>query len=620
MSDSKSGSSTKWPSTAYHFHLDRPITIIKAIEMRENGDNRAGDIWCHEGCYKAVPRGGNGLSPVNRESCPYFRGPKGEYQREGCEYERAMRGKGEGYRFAQFYHDLMNWLIKEGEDGPTELQISEVRKSDSREVDIYISHIESEEVDWGETGILIVDKNRKRKPQYKYTMVIDISRWKDSHLVDFANSGVRKILDEWRQLLGVRSSEKKRELEGVKSIEGSQDLFERQKYITEREQRKRDYARKYEELITNRVEAAKLLILVDNVESDVGNYEYYRLLRFCVDFDNGLRVSKHIKARIPKIVESYLRDPEFGSEEFLATILEVDVGTLSAYSLRSGRWSGWIGDSTSGSISEILGLEDFFSKVRSFEEINKFLVKEQERYEEMLRVPVRSKYLEVLGESPPDRIRNNRRKMESLIDAELRRQRTELRRQRMAESVIEPHVRAFGERPSDSDLQDIKSLRKLRKRVADELARQHAEKVLRRKEKLREPIRSKYLEVLGESPPDSIRNNIRKMQSRIAAELSRQRLEESVIEEHVKVYGKKPSDSDLQDIDALSKRISDEKERIAKRDEERRKRDEEEKQAKAHAARKFQQKLRDNGHTQHVGFDPEYDTNPNWPFKMENGE
>tara|TARA_A100001201_G_scaffold20395_1_gene22798 strand:- start:129 stop:689 length:561 start_codon:yes stop_codon:yes gene_type:complete len=47
---------------------------------------------------------------------------------------------------------------------------------------------------------------------------------------------------------------------------------------------------------------------------------------------------------------------------------------------------------------------------------------------------------------------------------------------------------------------------------------------------------------------------------------------------------------------------------------------EESRQKKAHAARNFQQKLRDDGHRMHVDFDPEFDTNPNWPFEMGSGE
>ena len=46
---------------------------------------------------------------------------------------------------------------------------------------------------------------------------------------------------------------------------------------------------------------------------------------------------------------------------------------------------------------------------------------------------------------------------------------------------------------------------------------------------------------------------------------------------------------------------------------------EESKQQNASAARNFQQKLRDDGHRMHVDFDPEFDSNPNWPFEMGGG-
>ena len=114
---------TKWPSVAYHFHLDREVTIAEAIEMREGDDPRAGDIWCHAECYKGEPRTGSRRFPVNLPSCPYFRRGKGSYTRVvDCEFERVMLSKGESYRFAQFYHDLLVWLNSgDGKDNPSEL-------------------------------------------------------------------------------------------------------------------------------------------------------------------------------------------------------------------------------------------------------------------------------------------------------------------------------------------------------------------------------------------------------------------------------------------------------------------------------------------------------------------
>lgn len=195
---------TKWPSVAYHFHLDREITIAEAIEMREGDDPRAGDIWCHAECYKGEPRTGNRLFPVNLLSCPYFRRGKGSYTRVvDCEFERVMLSKGESYRFAQFYHDLLVWLNSgDGKENLSELfHISGVEESKSKVADIVISHTEKAPIDWTETRIIIVDKNRRRKASNEHTLVIDITHWTDSQLADFSNSGIRKMIDEWNQLL-----------------------------------------------------------------------------------------------------------------------------------------------------------------------------------------------------------------------------------------------------------------------------------------------------------------------------------------------------------------------------------------------------------------------------------
>jgi len=209
---------TKWPSVAYHFHINDEVTIADSIDMREGGDLRAGDIWCHAECYKREPRTGNRLFPVNLPSNPYFRRGKRIYTRVvECEFERVMLSKGESYRFAQFYHDLLVWLNSgDGKENPSELfHISRVEESKSKFTDIVISHTEKAPIDWTETRIIIVDKNRRRKASNEHTLVIDITHWTDSQLADFGNSGIRKMRDEWNQLLAKedkRVREREREI------------------------------------------------------------------------------------------------------------------------------------------------------------------------------------------------------------------------------------------------------------------------------------------------------------------------------------------------------------------------------------------------------------------------
>ncbi len=194
----------KWPSVAYHFHKNDEITITDAIQMREGGDLRAGDIWCHSECYKAEPRTGNRLFPVNLASHPYFRRGKGSHSRKSnCEFERVMLRKGESYRFAQFYHDLLVWLKNHDDrDNPRDIfYILDIEESKSKMDDIVIIHTDSAPIDWNETRIIIVDKNRRRKVINEKSLVIDISQWTDYQLADFSNSGIRKMKDEWNQLL-----------------------------------------------------------------------------------------------------------------------------------------------------------------------------------------------------------------------------------------------------------------------------------------------------------------------------------------------------------------------------------------------------------------------------------
>ncbi len=192
-----------WPLVAYHFHLNETVTIEDAIKMRTNGDNRAGDIWCHAECYKAYPREGNQLLPVNRQSCPHFRGPRARNtKKSSCNLKKIWRRKSETYRFGQLYHDLLRWL-KNGDEGekPREMfHISEIKESRSKHYDILIEHSENDSFERRETRVLIIDKNRKRTPESEITMIIDISEWRDEDLAKFDVSGKRKFIDEWDQL------------------------------------------------------------------------------------------------------------------------------------------------------------------------------------------------------------------------------------------------------------------------------------------------------------------------------------------------------------------------------------------------------------------------------------
>ena len=38
-------------SKAYHWHLDRDLTIEEAMQLRYSNDPRAGDIHCHKSCF-----------------------------------------------------------------------------------------------------------------------------------------------------------------------------------------------------------------------------------------------------------------------------------------------------------------------------------------------------------------------------------------------------------------------------------------------------------------------------------------------------------------------------------------------------------------------------------------
>ena len=298
-----------------------------------------------------------------------------------------------------------------------------------------------------------------------------------------------------------------------------------------------------------------------------GSYEYLGFLYFCRDLSNDLSVSGGRNARIPNIVQSY-RAGVLTPEEFLESILDVEISTLHPWAMRVGRYSNWIGEATSGTILEILDLKDFFSEIETFEEIYKFLIQENARFKEMLLGKVRSQYLDVIGEEPSDDIRNSRNRMELNIEFEIKRQRRE-------EAAIQRHVKAFGEEPSESDLRDIEALEeKIDEEERAEAKRKREEAIERRKEAAIE----RHVKAFGEEPPESELLDIEALEEKIdeeeRAEAKRKR-EEEAIQRHVRAFGEEPPESELLDIEALEEKIDDEERSEAKR-----KREEEERQRK----------------------------------------
>ena len=205
---------TEWP-TCYHWPSDKTITIDYALKQRKNGDLRAGDLHCHAECFKHKPRTGTRLFPRDRKSCPHFwKGSgRGRTRNANCRIDGIRKSKSETHRFAQFYHDLRYWLKTDA--AKKALQISTIIESKSMHADFTLIHEGSKTVDWDKTDILITDKNRKRIPKGEYTISIELNQWVPEHLADFQRYGVRKIKQEWKQLVARIEAKKNRDARAV---------------------------------------------------------------------------------------------------------------------------------------------------------------------------------------------------------------------------------------------------------------------------------------------------------------------------------------------------------------------------------------------------------------------
>lgn len=201
--------------TAYHWPSTETVDVNYVLKRREEGRYEAGDCWCHENCYNQLPRTGCKLGPRKNSSdgrvAHFWRGT-GSYTRDGnCKYERIRKKHNESQRYAQFYHDLRQWLSKEEEHHILSL-IEYHESKDSKYSDFLLHHFPTEKVTWEETEILIVHKNRKRYPRTPNFIRIDLSQWTVEQISNFEQYGKRKIIEEFEQLISKIESQRINEL------------------------------------------------------------------------------------------------------------------------------------------------------------------------------------------------------------------------------------------------------------------------------------------------------------------------------------------------------------------------------------------------------------------------
>ncbi len=302
----------KWPSLAYYWPTDSLISAQDAIKKRERNDLRTGDIHCHADCYKRTPRTGHTLFARKGPGSPHFWIGTGNFIKDSnCKFERIMRNRSESYRFSQFFHDLIEWFENEKEEVQGIFRIKSWDQSTSKSSDINIVHNKSENIDWKFTDITIVDKNRKRVQTNESTLLIDISQWPDSHLLEFSKYGKRKVIEEWERLIA-KNEEKRTEKEaelskrrrnfqhqrenrselmkGVNELKKKSNLFEKQ-------------GKKFPQFLSTKLnnqpnslaEAEKQIEMFDEFLSDAREHEWEWYMAVLSDGKHQFRVDVSLK-------------------------------------------------------------------------------------------------------------------------------------------------------------------------------------------------------------------------------------------------------------------------------------------------------------------------------------
>jgi hypothetical protein len=188
---------TTWGG-AYHWGKDSPISAVKALQLREAGRLEAGDCWCCKDCYEAKPRKGIQIFPREHKTTSHFWvGSGASYTLSECEGYKLQKAKGESFRYTQFYRNLKTWLSSD--EAKLTLQFSDYEEERSRKYSDFLLQLEQPVLGETKLSLLIIHKNRKRRPFHPLTILIDLSHWTLEQLNDFAN-GKRKIIEELEQL------------------------------------------------------------------------------------------------------------------------------------------------------------------------------------------------------------------------------------------------------------------------------------------------------------------------------------------------------------------------------------------------------------------------------------
>ena len=201
----------KW-SVAYHWNLDKDITISEAMQLRKNKDPRAGEIHCCRSCYKN--KKGTRINTRKKSidgKRAHFAMWKGSNQFQGskCNAASIAESKRESMDYAIFYYKFQEYLNELIGNKPPFFIHSVNVNTTNQNYDFEIMHHSSNDISIKKTLVTIIDENKRRKSKYAVSHKVDaevvhcilhISEYTPEQLNDFEIGGIRKFCEQWNGL------------------------------------------------------------------------------------------------------------------------------------------------------------------------------------------------------------------------------------------------------------------------------------------------------------------------------------------------------------------------------------------------------------------------------------
>ena len=251
-------------SRAYHYHLNKDISITEAMKLRNRKDPRAGDLHCHKECFES--KTGSRLHTRKKSSdgrrAHFARWPR-SYTKDNlnCGHQAIADSKRESMDYAHYYSNFESFL-NEAQRASEPYFIDEVDTEIGQLMpDFVIRHSSNTPYEIVKTQIHIVDENNRRRKQFvkskvdgkEAVIVIRISEYTLEQLNDFQRGGIEKLELEWEYVLGLISEEKqeiaKIEAEKIAAKEENERRYQEQKEMDRLNERRRvaELKRKREE-------------------------------------------------------------------------------------------------------------------------------------------------------------------------------------------------------------------------------------------------------------------------------------------------------------------------------------------------------------------------------------